>query len=320
MLRLHILTEYDIIYHMKAKKCNDCGRNLNENNKTKRYNRCKKCERIRYRQVRIKKKEILVKDFLKNPKVRRLEGFNGKYLVSIEGDVFSVNETKIKRLRPGVNKSGYYVVCLFDNSKKSMKNVHRLVAQAFIPNKYPYIKKIINHKDGNKLNNNVGNLEWCTYKQNVAHALRTGLQPKGEQIASAKLTEKDILEIYQQKDRISQKELSNIYDVTIKVISLIQKRKVWKHVKRYQAKPKRKFLLNRGKNEIDINYLDKEITWRKPKYPDFAYATILDGDKLFLYINDFPDEPLYTLYVNDKKIIDIDDLPETWTFINVCQK
>ncbi len=87
-----------------------------------------------------------------------------------------------------------------------MQNVHRLVAFAFIENKYPYVNKIINHKDGNKLNNNVENIEWVTYRQNTAHALRTGLQPKGEEIATAKLNDEKVLFIYKIKERKMIKE------------------------------------------------------------------------------------------------------------------
>ena len=51
--------------------------------------------------------------------------------------------------------------------------VHRLVANAFIPN--PENKRCINHKDGNKKNNNINNLEWVSYSENMKHAYRTGL-------------------------------------------------------------------------------------------------------------------------------------------------
>ncbi len=119
-------------------KCTDCGVRLTSENRTKRYNRCKECEKVRYKSVGLKKKKLLVADFCKDPNIRPVKEFNGKYMVSNTGDVYSVNETKIRKLRPGVNASGYYLVCLFDNTKKSMKSVHRLVAESFIENKYLY--------------------------------------------------------------------------------------------------------------------------------------------------------------------------------------
>lgn len=70
-----------------------------------------------------------------------------------------------------LGKRGYYVVSL--GRRAQNKTVHRLVALAFIPN--PKNKPCINHIDGDKLNNNINNLEWCTYSENNLHGLRTGL-------------------------------------------------------------------------------------------------------------------------------------------------
>lgn len=100
-----------------------------------------------------------------------IEGYLG-YEVSNKGNVRSwlnrrhkITDTW-KILSPRIDHNGYLFVNLYDNSHnmKSIK-IHRLVAQAFIenPNKY----KQINHKDENKLNNNVNNLEWCDLKYNI---------------------------------------------------------------------------------------------------------------------------------------------------------
>lgn len=68
-------------------------------------------------------------------------------------------------------RSNYYAVGLTKNKKQKTYSVHRLVAQAFIPN--PENKKCINHKDENKLNNKVENLEWCDIAYNNAYGTRT---------------------------------------------------------------------------------------------------------------------------------------------------
>ncbi len=76
-----------------------------------------------------------------------------------------------------IDKKGYYNVCLFKNGKHN-KKVHRLVAEAFLENNNNY--PCINHIDGNKLNNNVENLEWCTYSHNTKESYRLGLQKPSE--------------------------------------------------------------------------------------------------------------------------------------------
>lgn len=73
----------------------------------------------------------------------------------------------------GLSEKGYVVVHLSVNHQLFYRQVHRLVAEAFIPN--PENKPQINHKDGNKQNNNVENLEWCTNAENQIHAYKLGL-------------------------------------------------------------------------------------------------------------------------------------------------
>ena len=70
-------------------------------------------------------------------------------------------------------KKGYLLVDLYKDGERSKKRVNRLVAEAFIPN--PDNKPEVNHKDGNKSNNNVDNLEWATKKENCRHAWDNGL-------------------------------------------------------------------------------------------------------------------------------------------------
>lgn len=93
------------------------------------------------------------------------------YSVSSHGEVRNDLTGQIKTPHP--NNKGYYDVHLYDNSKRTIRRIHRLVAEAFIPNQEG--KPCINHIDGDKLNNNVDNLEWVTHSENMKHAFGTGL-------------------------------------------------------------------------------------------------------------------------------------------------
>ena len=94
---------------------------------------------------------------------------------------------KEKILKVSIVRGGYCQITLSVNGKPSMKKLHRIVADAFISN--PENKPQINHKDGNKLNNNVSNLEWCTSSENHIHAFATGLRTShtGQQHQNSKL-------------------------------------------------------------------------------------------------------------------------------------
>lgn len=102
---------------------------------------------------------------------RDIEGYEGLYQVSNIGRVKSLmfrnNKYSISRekIMACTIRSGYYVLVLRKNKERKSEQVHRLVAKAFIPN--PNNLLIVNHKDFNRRNNNVQNLEWCTQKQNV---------------------------------------------------------------------------------------------------------------------------------------------------------
>lgn len=91
------------------------------------------------------------------------------YYITPNGEIYSSKCNKFVKIKGWIQKNGYRCVTL-DNKKY---NIHRLVALTFIPNPNNY--PIINHIDGNKLNNNISNLEWCTYSHNFREAIRLGL-------------------------------------------------------------------------------------------------------------------------------------------------
>ncbi|WP_182006269.1 NUMOD4 domain-containing protein [Priestia aryabhattai] len=122
-----------------------------------------------------------------------IEGFEGFYQISNTGKVKSLPKTMgnknhlspVRILKNKVDKYGYECIKLCDQKEKGKikyRTIHRLVANAFIDN--PQNLKTVNHKDGNKLNNNVSNLEWASVKQNIQHAWDIGLKEKVRKRAS----------------------------------------------------------------------------------------------------------------------------------------
>lgn len=106
-------------------------------------------------------------------------GYEGIYQVSNTGAVKRIgmytNQTgktwsSERLLKPSIKENGYMIVGLSKNGKVSAKYIHRLVAMAYIDN--PLNKPTVNHKDGNKKNNNIDNLEWTTYLENNIHSIK----------------------------------------------------------------------------------------------------------------------------------------------------
>ena len=116
---------------------------------------------------------------------------NGIYHISNHGRVKSYKWGKELILKPATIK-GYLAIGIWVNNKHKLHKIHRLVALAFIPN--PDNKPQVNHKDGNKLNNHVDNLEWMTNQENIQHAWSTGLC-ENVRIVAIKSNSKPVVDI-----------------------------------------------------------------------------------------------------------------------------
>ena len=99
-------------------------------------------------------------------------GYEDRYVISNKGRIYS---KKLKRcLKPLENEKGYLTIELWRDYKRKVVKIHRLVAETFLENLQH--KKEVNHKDGNKQNNCIENLEWCTRSENMIHAYKIGLR------------------------------------------------------------------------------------------------------------------------------------------------
>lgn len=107
--------------------------------------------------------------------IKQIEGYSD-YFISDKGEVFSTKYGPLKKLKPRDFGSGYVGVTLCNKGHYKQIKVHRLVAQTFIPN--PDNKPCVNHKDGNKQNNCIDNLEWSTHKENNQY-FRNVQKPNG---------------------------------------------------------------------------------------------------------------------------------------------
>lgn len=169
-------------------------------------------------------------------------GYEGLYQVSNRGQIRSLDKkvrnrygAQIKRgkiLKNQIGKRGYMVILLYKENKPKAITIHRLVCTAF--NKNTENKPQVNHKDGNRFNNNSYNLEWVTQQENIKHAWENKLMnPKrGEGAGNSKLTEKNVIKIRSllQKGK-TQTKIALLFNCSGRAISDINVGRTWKHIK-----------------------------------------------------------------------------------------
>lgn len=176
---------------------------------------------------------------------KSVKGYEGIYEVSNTGLVKSLSRprycgragykpriTKEQLKVANIDRLGYPRISLSKDGKTKKGYLHRLVAEAFL--KPTDEKNEVNHKDGNKANNNVDNLEWCSRRENMLHSFRTGLKTakKGQENVTAKLKTTQVSEIkkHAREGTMSQREMAETYKVTIATINYIVNGKTWKDV------------------------------------------------------------------------------------------
>lgn len=135
-----------------------------------------------------------------------ITGYEHRYEVSDKGFIRNVKTGKMKV--PQLMKNGYFQVLFWTKHKGKGCLVHRLVAEAFLPN--PLNLSDVNHKDGNKQNNSVDNLEWCSRSHNIKHAYENHLRHPSNQ----KLTLDQVRYIKDNPCGFTRHELAQMFGVT----------------------------------------------------------------------------------------------------------
>ena len=152
------------------------------------------------------------------------------YIVSNIGEIMNAKTNKI--LAHTFSKKKYLIVNLYFQDKRHTKSIHRLVAEAFIPN--PENKPQVNHINGNKQCNWVENLEWNTCQENIQHAIKHGLRHDGvgEDANRSVYTTKQVEEVCRllEERKKTNVEIAEITGVDVSNISKIKCKEIWTHI------------------------------------------------------------------------------------------
>ena len=148
-----------------------------------------------------------------------LNGIESRY--SICTNVY--NEDTKQFMAGGKDKNGYHIVSLSLNGKKYTRKIHRLVALAFIPN--PENKSEVNHKDGDKWNNDVSNLEWVTPLENTRHACNNNIR-------YSVLTEETVVKICEilEKGDVRISNIARLFNIKSEHVCKIKRGLIWKDI------------------------------------------------------------------------------------------
>ena len=161
-------------------------------------------------------------------------GYEGSYQVSSLGRIKSLPRTNVcttKFLTRSPNVRDRYIYCALSKKGKPQKlKVHRMVAEAFIPN--PENKKFVDHIAGNKNDNRLCALRWVTFQENIDFAWQTGIYNSiGSNHPQAKLTEGKVREIKKlQIQGVTGRQIADMYGVNFSTISDIKQGRCWGHI------------------------------------------------------------------------------------------
>ena len=158
-----------------------------------------------------------------------IDGVNKEYIIYDDARLYDIKLGRFKN--PIENRKGYLRYTIYVFGKRKFFFVHRLVLKTFNP-----VENMdnlqVNHIDGNKKNNCLSNLEWCTNTENQRHAFAHGLiSRKGEKNSQSKLTEKDVLEIINMLlNKIPYRKIMDKFNISKSTISAIKNKRLWREL------------------------------------------------------------------------------------------
>lgn len=225
------------------------------------------------------------------------------------------NKKRGRLLKPWVSRDGYLQVRICLTNKINIpKLLHRIVAFTFIPNDDPEHKTQVNHIDGNKRNNRVENLEWCTPSENVQHAFDTGLKSvaHGSDCSYSKYNDDQINLVCQLLERyVPMQLIAELTKVNYDQVKLIKNGRNWKHISSqynidYKEKYNRKIKNSKygefRKNLVDLGIFEninlsellyfKHITHKRKLIEDLekdGYEIFIDKELENEFIKDYGD-------------------------------
>lgn len=162
---------------------------------------------------------------------KEIEGYNNDYFITEDGDVISVKRGKKILLKKRVNSRGHYYVNLCKNGKYKSICIHRLVGIYFVENNNGF--NVLNHIDGNKLNNRYDNLEWCDQVHNMKEASRMGLlkikRGAESNLYSGKLNIdiSNMIRSIRSNEKLSYDKIAKMFDVSKATIINICKNRIY---------------------------------------------------------------------------------------------
>ena len=151
------------------------------------------------------------------------------YYITEDGKVYSKKFDKMRELKPFKNEKGYLKISLNKNGKRNSHRISRLVALTYIPN--PLNLTDVDHRDCDKTNNHISNLEWVTHSENIKRAKKNDLYLKGEKHPNVKLTQEQVKWIRENyipyHKELGTRALGRKFDISHTQIKLIIKNKNW---------------------------------------------------------------------------------------------